>query len=176
MKKTVQYKFIVYSQSRRMLLGLIVPLPALLLVNKLSDFSYGTLPIVVTAMLAITGLALGLTHETLKLDLATRSGVYETVFAGVFKRSRSFSFDSVVGCLVVDTVPKEYRDGQERTSGETIFRVSILYREPNGKLAEQIKIETFGKREAAMAEATELTNRLGGQIYFKEDLEALMRQ
>ena len=173
MNKTVHDTSIVYSQSRRILLGLIVPLPALFIIGNQLEMSVDALPILVTGIMALGGLALGLTHEKLTLDLATRSGVYETVFAGVSKKSRSFSFDAVVGCLVIDTVPKEYRDGQERTGGATIFHVAMLYRDANGKLAEQIKIGSFGNKDDAMAEAQDITNKLGGQVYFKEDLPAL---
>jgi hypothetical protein len=56
------------------------------------------------------------------------------------------------------------------------YYVNLLYREPNGKLAEQIKIRTYSTEEAAMTEATALINSLGGQIYFAKDLESLLKK
>jgi len=173
MNKKAEGSIIVYTESRRILLAFLVPLPALLVVNHFMEVTHGWVPIAVTTLFAVIGLMLGLTAEKLTLNTTTRMGVYETVFAGVRRRTRTFSFNDVVGCLVLDPLGAQYVAGRPPQSGERTYRVGILYRESNGKLADQIPIGVYITEVEAMTEATALIKALGGQIYFAKDLEKL---
>jgi hypothetical protein len=171
--KTIAGNQITYLQARRALLPLVVMLPAALIIGRVLEFHLTWVMLLVLSLMSVSGIVFGLTSEKLTLDLATRSGVFETVFSGVKSSSKRFTFTDVVGCLVLDTVTRDYEQGRAQ-SGLSVCYTYILYREQSGKVAAQIKAGTFDTKEAAMAEATETIQSIGGKIYFKEDLERLL--
>ena len=170
MNKRVEGERLVYSQSRRILLLLLIPLPALLIVSRFVEFNYGWLPILVTSLFALAGLGLGLTHEVLVLDFATRQGLYKTAAAGVFKTSRSFSFNDVVGIHFMETIPSDTVDGRRVAGSQTLFYVYLLYRGADGALADQIELGVYPDKADALKEANDLTQRIGGKVYLTKDL------
>ncbi len=170
MNKEVEGSRTTYSQSRRILLLLLIPLPALLIAGRLLEFEYDWLPIVVTSLFALGAIGLGLTHETLVLDFATRQCVYATTTAGIFRSRVSFHFTDVVGCHFLGTIPNDTVGGREVKAATTAYYVYLLYRDSSGKLADQIEVGVYLDKSDAMAEANELIQRVGGKIYLTKDL------